>query len=256
MSTLTAPVGANDARQPAPRVGVVFTPSVLDRDAIRAHAIRFATRLALVGAGMVPVSLIAGSAFGLDLRVLALLVLAPVVACLLVQMVTNSDIRKLVGKAVAAGLIATAMYDLCRGSFLWSGLMHHDPIPHIGHALGLEPAWLAGYTWRYLGNGTGLALAFLALGLRGTKVGIVYGLFVCSGLLLTLLVSPYGEQILFELSITTIVMAMLGHAIYGAVLGTMATRLHERRAEESEARERGVFGTLTVSWRRQLVLSV
>lgn len=185
--------------------------------------------VSLAAAGMLPVSLIGLSAFGMDLRLLALLVLAPMLACLLVAIAADGRTRGLVVRALAAGVVATALYDLLRGGFLWSGLMNRDPIPHIGHALGLEPAWLAGYTWRYLGNGTGLALAFLALGLRGTRVGIAYGLFVCANLLLVLLVSPLGEQILFELNVTTIVMATLGHVVYGAVLGTIAARLHERR---------------------------
>jgi hypothetical protein len=185
---------------------------------------------ALVPAGMLPVTLIGLSAFGANLRLLALTVLAPVLACLLVALATDAVTRGLVLRALAAGLVATALYDLLRGGFLWSGLMDRDPIPHIGHALGVQPAWLAGYAWRYLGNGSGLALAFLALGLRGTRVGIAYGLFVCANLLLVLLVSPLGEQILFPLNVTTIVMATLGHAVYGAVLGTIAARMHERRS--------------------------
>lgn len=198
-------------------------------DALAAPCFRLyrAENAPLAAAGMLPVSLIGLSAFGLDLRLLALVVLAPVLACLMVATATDPATRALVVRAVAAGLVATALYDLLRGGVLWSGLMDRDPIPHIGHALGLEPAWLAGYTWRYLGNGTGLALAFLALGLRGTRAGILYGLFVCANLLLVLLVSPLGEQILFELDATTIVMATLGHVIYGAVLGTVAARLHE-----------------------------
>lgn len=207
----------------------------------------------LAAAGMLPVSLIGLSAFGLDLRLLALVVLAPVLACLLVAVTADPATRALVVRALAAGLVATALYDLLRGGFLWSGLMDRDPIPHIGHALGLEPAWLAGYAWRYVGNGTGLALAFLALGLRGTRTGIVYGLFVCANLLLVLLVSPLGEQILFELSATTIVMATLGHVIYGAVLGAMASRLHERgRAPATRDPREAV--TVRPVWRRRAVV--
>ncbi|MDX6677881.1 MAG: hypothetical protein QOE31_1933 [Solirubrobacteraceae bacterium] len=194
------------------------------RDVARDRLRELAANLPLAAAGGVPVTLIAGSAFGLALRTLALLILAPVVAMLLARVAVHRATRTLVVRAVTAGIVATAMYDLCRGSFLWSGLMDHDPIPHIGAALGLDPAWAAGYTWRYLGNGTGLALTFLALGLRGTRAGIGYGLAVCSCLLLTLVASPYGTEILFPLNVTTVIMAVLGHAIYGAVLGTLAAR--------------------------------
>jgi hypothetical protein len=209
---------------------------------------------ALAAAGMLPVSLIGLSAFGLDLRLLAVVVLAPVLACLTIAIAVDPVTRALAIRALAAGLVATALYDVLRGGFLWSGLMDRDPIPHIGHALGLEPAWLAGYTWRYLGNGTGLALAFLALGLRGTRAGIVYGLFVCSNLLLVLLVSPLGEQILFELNATTIVMATLGHAIYGAVLGTIAARLHER-GSVGAAGDLGEAGAALPARRRRPLVS-
>jgi hypothetical protein len=207
----------------ASRIGIAFTPDVAGE-----RLMDVARRLPLAAAGGVPVTLIAGSAFGLDLRVLALVVLMPVVVALLARMAVHPQTRRMVGRAVLAGVAATALYDLCRGSFLWLGLMDHDPIPHIGAALGIDPNWAAGYTWRYLGNGSGLALAFLALGLRGTRAGVLYGLGVCSCLLLTLAVSPYGTEILFPLNATTVVMATLGHAIYGAVLGTIAARLPER----------------------------
>jgi hypothetical protein len=233
-------------------IGIAFTPADGGWDAAREYLGELGGRLSLAAAGGVPVSLIAGSAFGLDLRLLALLVLAPVLAGVLFRMLVHPASRTLVGFAICAGVVATALYDLCRGSFLWLGLMDGDPIPHIGGALGIDPAWLAGYTWRYLGNGTGLALTFLALGLRGTRVGIVYGLGVCSCLLLTLVVSPYGTEILFPLNLTTVIMATLGHAIYGGVLGTIAARRHARRAQVDLA---GV-GTLMLSGRRQLVLDV
>ena len=67
-------------------------------------------------------------------------------------------------------------------------------------------------------------MAFLALGLRGVRAGVVFGLVVAAGLLLTLAVTPLGQQMLFPLSGTTVVMAAGGHAIYGAVLGLLAGR--------------------------------
>lgn len=224
----TIAAGAADALSWAPS----STIGGRDRETERARLREAARQLPLAAAGGVPVSLIAASAFGLNLRTLALLVLAPVLVGLVVRIATHRATRTLAARAVAAGIVATALYDLLRGGFLWSGLMDHDPIPHIGTALGLHPAWAAGYAWRYLGNGSGLALAFLALGLRGTRVGVVYGLLVCSCLLLTLVVSPLGTTILFPLNLTTVVMATLGHAIYGGVLGTIAARSPVRRTGE------------------------
>lgn len=237
----------------APWIGITFTPGDFGWAVARERLKAFAGRLPIAAAGVVPVTLIAASAFGLDLKVLALLILAPVLTLLLARAAVHQPTRRLVGRAVVAGIVATALYDVCRGSFLWSGLMQHDPIPHIGRALGIDPAWAAGYTWRYLGNGTGLALTFLALGLRGTRVGVLYGLCVCCGLLLTLIISPYGTQMLFPLNVATIIMATLGHAIYGGVLGTIAARLHAR---DAVARDTAPAGTLTVSLGRRLVVAV
>jgi hypothetical protein len=127
-------------------------------------------------------------------------------------------------RSLGAGIVATALYDAYRGSFLAFGLMQVDQIPHIGAALHLDPAWVFGYLWRYLGNGGGMAVAFFALGLRGVRAGNLYGLFVCSGLLFVLIAAPYGQQMLFPLNATTLVVAVGGHIIYGAALGWMAAR--------------------------------
>jgi hypothetical protein len=137
--------------------------------------------------------------------------------------------------AVAAGIAATALYDAFRFAFVGAGLLPTDPIPHIGQALHLEPAWVAGYLWRYLGNGTGLAVAFLALGLRGVRAGAAYGLFVCGGLLATLVWSPYGTTMLFPLTIPAVAMAVGGHLIYGATLGFITDRVAVDRASPRTA---------------------
>jgi len=50
-------------------------------------------------------------------------------------------------------------------------------------------------------------------------VGMLYGLFVCSGLFATLLLSPQGQTVLFKLTPATAVMATVGHLVYGAMLG-------------------------------------
>lgn len=192
-------------------------PWLADRDQAPA-------RLVLAGVGFLPVTLIAATAFGVSafgvagLRELATYVLVPALAVIAVVLVRQPRWRSVALRGLAAGLVATAAYDVYRGSFVALGLMD-DPIPHIGAALGLSPDWLVGYLWRYLGNGGGMAVAFVVLGLRGVRVGVLYGLFVCGGLLFTLVAAPYGEEMLFPLSTTTVVMAVGGHVIYGGVLG-------------------------------------
>ena len=179
----------------------------------------------LAAVGAMPVALIAASAFAIaPLRWLALHLLVPALMVFAGVLAHDRNWRCHVARAWIAGLVATAAYDAFRLSFLWSGLMDRDPIPHIGTALGLHPAIVFGYLWRYAGNGGGLAIAFWALGFRGVRAGVAYGLAVCAGLLFTLVVSPLGQQMLFPLNGVTVIMATGGHAIYGAVLGALLAR--------------------------------
>jgi hypothetical protein len=198
------------------------------------------TRVSLAAAGATPVTLIAATAFGIaDLRTLAIHVLIPMLAVTALIASVHREISRVLLIALVAGPVATLLYDVFRFGFLATGLTHGDPIPHIGTALELEPAWVVGYAWRYLGNGTGLALAFLALGLRGVRAGVLYGLVVCTGLLFTLAVSPYGQEMLFALTPTTMTMAIGGHAIYGAVLGAITDRPAARQPRLVEPQSAG-----------------
>ena len=182
-------------------------------------------RLALIPVGFLPVTLIATAAFGVaDLRGLAIYCLVPALALVAGVLAWRPAWASTALLALGTGVVATALYDVYRGSFLALGLMQVDPIPHIGVALHLEPAWVFGYLWRYLGNGGGMAVAFFALGFRGVRTGILYGLFVCSGLLFVLVAAPYGQEMLFPLNATTVAMAVGGHIIYGAALGWIAAR--------------------------------
>jgi hypothetical protein len=199
-------------------------PWLTDRDVAPA-------RLVLIPAGFLPVTLIAATAFGVaGLRDLAGFVLVPVLALVAGVLVWRPAWRSTALQALGAGIVATALYDAYRGSFLALDLMQTDPIPHIGIALHLHPAWVFGYLWRYLGNGGGLAVAFFALGFRGVRTGILYGLFVCSGLLFVLIAAPHGQEMLFPLNATTVVMAVGGHAIYGAALGWISPRAEREPA--------------------------
>jgi hypothetical protein len=188
-------------------------------------------RALLIPAGFLPVTLIAVSTFEVDLRSLATYVLGPVILAVIYLMARRPPASALVQRAIGAGIVATAIYDLFRFTFLWSGLIGRDPIPHIGVALGLHPAWVFGYLWRYLGNGGGLALAFSALGLEGIRRGVLYGLFVCSGLLTLLVFCPNARVVLFPLTWATVVMVIVGHALYGAVLGAITAQRARRQPD-------------------------
>jgi hypothetical protein len=192
-----------------------------------------AERLALAGAGAIPVSLVGLSTVGWwELRVLALVVLAPASVVVAVIVARRREARRLVVDALVVGVPATLLYDLLRWTFLAAGLVTRDPFPELGEGLGLDPGWASGYAWRYLGNGTGLALAFLGLGGRGVRLGVGYGLLVCGGLVTVLVLSPGGQVQLFPLTSTSLVMAVAGHVIYGLVLGVLSTRL-DRPTDEA-----------------------
>jgi hypothetical protein len=183
-------------------------------------------RAALVSVGVVPVLLVALAAFGVaGMRALTMTVLMPLVALTMVVARRDRPARQLLLPALAVGVAATAVYDLFRFGFLFFELMPSDPIPNIGESLQLSPSWVFGYLWRYVGDGGGLALAFLALGLRSVRAGVVFGLAVAGGLLLTLAISPFGQEMLFRLNATTLVMAIGGHVIYGGIVGALAARV-------------------------------
>jgi hypothetical protein len=222
-ATLTTPAQPLVRRAP---VGRLVPVAVQGED----RATATGARLWLAVAGVLPVSLIGLSAFGIwDLRVLALALLVPAIVVTTFVAQRTNGARRALATGARRGIGSTLAYDLFRWTFLWFGWMQTDPIPHIGTALGLSPAWVVGYAWRYFGNGGGLALAFTALGGRGVRVGMVYGLAVCAGLLAVLVVTPFGQQMLFPLNATTVVMAVGGHLIYGGVLGGLAARADKRR---------------------------
>ncbi|HEX3826276.1 MAG TPA: hypothetical protein VHV82_03285 [Sporichthyaceae bacterium] len=188
-------------------------------------------RFYLVTVGFMPVTLIATSCFGVPLKILALCLMLPAVIGVAILAALRPWVRRLVLVALVAGPIATLLYDSFRYCFNASGLINRDPIPHIGIALGLHgtgpgmhAGWICGYLWRYLLNGTGLAIAFSALGLRGVRAGMAFGLFVVSGLMVVLLISPHGQQTLWQISPWTVIMGTGGHIIYGGVLGTIRAR--------------------------------
>lgn len=196
------------------------------RRGTRARDLAGRHRLLLAVIGATPVSAIGLSAIaplGLDFRTLTFLLLPPAMTAVAIMLVRHRSVRPFVVEAIAAGAVATLLYDLFRWSFLMVGLMERDPIPDLGSSLGLEPGWFFGYLWRYVGNGGGIALAFIVAGPRGIAAGTVHGLIVCSGLLAVLAFSPFGQEILFPLEPATLVVAVVGHVIYGSVLGFLTS---------------------------------
>jgi len=61
-------------------------------------------------------------------------------------------------------------------------------------------------------------------------VGFGVGIWIC--LVLTLLLAPHGQEMLFKLTPTTITLSLLGHLIYGFSIGVLLPYVKELKAPE------------------------
>ncbi len=133
-------------------------------------------------------------------------------------------------KGWLAGIAAVALYDVARLPFILAGWENF--IPKIGDWILNKEGnnGLLGYIWRYVGNGGGMGIAFMFLIKKGsTKTGymwkgIFYGLFIFSNLMLTLILSPNGQAMMFKITTLTFTGSLVGHIIYGIVLGWIGCR--------------------------------
>src|SRR2546428_5902081 len=141
-------------------------------------------------------------------------------------------------EGLIAGVIAVTLYDLTRMPFLAAG-MWPDFIPKIGTYLLNMPDqrysllhWITGYIWRYLGNGGGMGLAFyMGFPLLNREwdsrwSGTIYGVLIFCCLIITVSFSPNGRVYLFDPSLLTGTMGLIGHIVYGFVLGTITHYLN------------------------------
>jgi hypothetical protein len=195
-------------------------------------------------AGASPVLAISAHTFGfLDIHTAAVLVVVPsaivaTVLCLMRVPESNVVVYGLLG-----GLLGVLAYDGARIPFVIAGIWP-DFIPQLG-------AWIlgdangtnlvVGYTWRWLGDGGGMAIVF-AIGcalLNWRKhmviTGVCYGVFIWSGLMGTILLAERGPELLFPITPVNFAASLAGHLIYGSVLGWTFGRL---RAREASSRSR------------------
>lgn len=144
-------------------------------------------------------------------------------------MVVFPGCRTIVGHGLAGGLVAVLVYDTTRLPFVVFGGWP-DFIPKIGVWLldDGDAHWSIGYLWRYLGNGAGMGLAFWAIEPAVARLvgrqrgGVLYGVAIWSGLMLTISIAPDGQAKLFPLTVATLVLSLIGHLVYGGVLGRLA----------------------------------
>jgi hypothetical protein len=140
----------------------------------------------------------------------------------------------MVGRGLIAGMVACIVYD---GVRLFAvhvlGLMG-DFIPVMGSWVTGEPdttgSAAVGYVWRYIGDGGGLGVAFfvVAFTLRIDRWKNVYAVLAAvafavfptwAGLMATVALAPRGEEMMFPPNPATVTITLVGHLIFGFVLG-------------------------------------
>lgn len=129
-----------------------------------------------------------------------------------------------------AGIIAVFFYDLSRLPYILAGWS--DFIPKIGAWVTNtnNESFLLGYTWRYLGNGGGMGVAFFILisqlkSYQGLIFkGLLFGLFVFTGLMLVLCFFEHTQSMMFKITPLSFTGSITGHIIYGLVLGFIAKK--------------------------------
>ncbi|MEE1760851.1 hypothetical protein [Streptomyces sp. SP18BB07] len=140
-------------------------------------------------------------------------------------------------KGLIAGVAGVAVYDTVRIPMVVAGIWP-DFIPRLG-------AWVVGsdedqpfvgYLWRYLGDGGGIGMAFFVfcravasfrpslITARPALLSVGYGVFIWCGLLATVVLPPHGSDLLFALTPESFCLSLLGHLIYGTVLGLFLSR--------------------------------
>jgi hypothetical protein len=216
----------NSTANPAP----VPIPQLLEAIKNRiSDPIRFFLYLGLAST---PLLAITGEVFGVvSLRTISTLFLFPLLGILAVLRVFKPQH---IGRTALAGfgwgLVACAGYDCFRLPNVYVFHLWGDFFGKIGGwATGTNSNYLAGYLWRYLGDGAGIGVVVFiqaaALGIswwpRRYVIGftIAFAVFpVWTGLVLTDALAPAGRA-LFPLTATTLTLSLAGHLIYGAILG-------------------------------------
>jgi hypothetical protein len=208
----------------------------------------------LVVAGALPVLSISLAVFGvLPMTASARYLVVPFLLAAVVLVAAGSVESRRAVVGFLAGLVAVSAYDAVRMPLVFLHIWP-DFIPRIGGwVLGTgHPDAALGYLWRYVGDGGGIGLVFfLAFGVlapawqerlrpHSVAVGVAYGIFVWTGLIATIGLSHRGPELLFPLTPTSLALSLLGHLIYGGVLGICLGMTHRRAATHAVGYARSV----------------
>jgi len=191
-----------------------------------------------------PLLAISGEVFGVvSLHAVSIVILFPLLAILAVLVVLRpDDMDRTAFTGFGWGLVACAGYDFFRLPTVYVFHLWGDFFGRIGGwATGTGSDYLAGYLWRYLGDGAGIGVVVFilaaAIGVsswpRRRVIGftVAFAVFpVWTGLMVTDALAPHGRA-LFPLNATTLVLSLVGHLIFGAILGygLWVSQNHTRR---------------------------
>jgi hypothetical protein len=212
--------------------------------------------IVVFGAGFAPVTALALSLMGIFTLPLASLVLVvPALAIAMGLGCCRLRYGRLMLRGFAMGILAVTCYDGVRIPFILAGWMD-DFIPSIGGMLVGDGGRHAvpGYLWRYLGNGGGMGMAFVAafsllkpllMEHRQARVtprvtmlvALAFGGLVWACLIIVVGISPRGEEKMFMLTPANLLLSGIGHLVFGFTLGCLVNRLRTTGAEH-EARVR------------------
>jgi len=193
----------------------------------------------LVLCAISPIACLSIMAFtGLQLNMLFWALVVPSIGFILYRATLNSTVGNSIVKGWIFGFLAVFVYDLSRIPFMMAGW--GDFIPKIGQWLLDDPSapdWV-GYMWRYAGNGGGLGIVFMLLRpsirMNVVKASTFFGVAVFACLMLTLLLSPNGQEQMFKINPLTFTGSLIGHVVFGLSLGAfMQWAENKKRSEKS-----------------------
>jgi hypothetical protein len=214
-------------------VGVSEAGATALPDAGKDLAVLLRVKLFVLWASM-PLLAIVGDVFGLvSMRTSAMVVVPLSVLLLALMAVAPHPSDAIIRHAFIVGLIACVPYDVFRLSAVHLGHLMGDFIPKLGLFIMADSGAVGatvGYLWRYLGDAAGAAVGFyvvaFTIGLhtwqprRIVLAATAFAVFpVWTGLMSLVALAPRGEELMFRLTPATVLITLIGHIIFGFVLG-------------------------------------
>ncbi|MCW1884269.1 hypothetical protein OKA04_05965 [Luteolibacter flavescens] len=204
--------------------------------------------LLIFGIGFSPITALALSLMGIfTLPIASVLLVVPALLIAIGLSCYRARYGRLMRHGFIMGILAVACYDGVRIPFIMAGWLG-DFIPRIGGMLigdGKDHA-VIGYLWRYLGNGGGMGMAFVGAfsllrpllaehhqaritPLVMKLIGLGFGCFVWSCLIVTLKISPQGEEKMFAITPASLLLSWVGHLVFGYALGCLVDRFRSEK---------------------------